>query len=114
MDARKGRVLYVGKADYQTARQRLYGTHKDEIYWFCERRLGVDVEEDLDVIHGLLWPEDGRRRSSQLLADVESLLIRRLQPPCNISCTRSRYMRPGLPLKCLGDWPHRRTGFHDL
>src|SRR5438045_7296728 len=71
-DARRGRILYIGKADFQTVRQRLHGTHKDEIYWYCERRLGVDVSEDLDVVHGQLWPEDGRRRSGELLADVES------------------------------------------
>ena len=110
-DARTKRILYLGKADYQSVRQRLHGQHKDEIFYYCERRLGV---EELDCLHGQLWPEEGRRRSSQLLADVESLLIMRLQPPCNVACTQSRYMRLGLRVKCVGDWPHRRTGFHDV
>jgi hypothetical protein len=61
-----------------------------------------------------LWPEEGRRRSSQLLADVESLLIMRLQPACNVACTRSRYMRWGLRVNCSGDWPERRTCFRDI
>jgi hypothetical protein len=105
------RIVYIGKADYQTVGQRLHGAHKYAIYEFCERELEID---ELDVLHGQLWPEQGRRRSSQLLADVESLLIMRLQPPCNVACTRSRYMRPGLRVRCSGAWPHRRTGFHDI
>ncbi len=104
-------IVYLGKADYQTVGQRLHGTHKRQIYDFCERDLGIN---ELDVLHGELIPEQGRRISSRLLADVESLLIMRLQPPCNVVCTRSRYMRPGLRVKCTGVWPDRRTGFHDV
>jgi hypothetical protein len=104
------RIVYIGKADCQTVGQRLHGTHKNAIYDFCERELEID---ELDVLHGQLWPEEGRRRSSQLLADVESLLIMRLQPPCNVACTRSRYMRPHLRVRCNGAWPHRRREFHD-
>ena len=45
-----------------------------------------DVEpEVLKVIQGALLLEEGRRRSSELVADVESLLIIRLQPPGNIA-----------------------------
>jgi hypothetical protein len=105
------RIVYIGKADYQTVGQRLHGKHKNEIYDFCVRELRID---ELDVLHGQLWPEQGRHRSSQLLADVESLLIMRLQPPCNVACTRSRYMRRGLRVRCTGAWPHRRTGFQDI
>jgi hypothetical protein len=111
VDGTRDRILYIGKADYQTVRQRLHGVHKDEIFAFCDNRLGV---EQLEVLHGQLWPEESHRRSSQLLADVESLLIMRLQPPCNVASTRSRYRRRGLRVKCFGDWPHRRTGFHDV
>ncbi len=65
------------------------------------------------MIQGELELEEDRRLSSQLLADVESLLVMRLQPPGNISSTRSRIYRPGMRVKCAGDWPHRRNAFHD-
>jgi hypothetical protein len=104
------RILYIGKADYQTVRQRLYGSHKNEIFDFFWRKYGI---EKVNVIQGELMLEEGRRRSTELLADVESLLIVRLQPPANIAYTRSRTYRPGLRVRCIGDWPHRRTGFHD-
>lgn len=109
-DSNTGRILYLGKADYQTVTQRLYGRHKEGIFTFCHDGLGV---KDLGVLHGGLLIEEGRRRSSHLLSDVESLLIMRLKPPGNIACTRSRIRRPGLRVRCFGDWPHRRASFYD-
>lgn len=103
-------LLYIGKSDMQTVRQRLHGDHKADLFDFFWERYGVD---DVRVLQGNLVLEDGRRRSSQLLADIESLLIIRLQPPGNVASTRSRAYRPGLRVKCSGDWPFRRAGFHD-
>ncbi len=103
-------LLYIGKADYQTVRQRLYGDHKAELFDSLWERYGID---EVRVLQGDLVLEDGRRRSSELLADVESLLIIRLQPPGNVASTRSRAYRPGLRVQCTGDWPFGRTGFHD-
>jgi len=104
------RILYVGKADQQTVRQRLNGEHKSELFDFFADAFHLD---DVAVIQGELLPEEGRRRSAQLLSDVESLLIMRLQPPGNIAYSHSRPYRPGLRVRCIGDWPHRRTRFHD-
>ncbi len=103
-------LLYIGKADYQTVRQRLHGDHKADLFDFFWDRYGI---EDVRVLQGDLLLEDGRRRSSELLADVETLLIMKLQPPGNVASTRSRICRPGLRLKCTSDWPFKRTGFHD-
>ena len=103
-------LLYIGKADMQTVRQRLRGDHKAELFDFFWKRYGID---EVRVLQGDIVLEDGRRRSSDLLADVESLLIMRLQPPGNVASTRSRTYRPGLRVKCSGDWPFERTGFHD-
>lgn len=110
LDPQTDRILYIGKADYQTVRQRLHGEHKSELFDFFSHAFGLD---EVAVIQGEMLPEEGRRRSTQLLSQVESLLIVRLQPPGNIAYTRSRPYRPGLRVKCIGDWPHRRTGFHD-
>jgi hypothetical protein len=103
-------LLYVGKADYSTVRQRLHGDHKADLFDDIQRRYGID---DVRVLHGELHLEEGRRRSSELLADVESLLIMRLQPFGNIQSRRSRITRPGLRVHCVGDWPFKRFRFHD-
>jgi hypothetical protein len=103
-------LLYIGKADLQTVRQRLHGDHKDALFDFFWERYGID---EVRVLQGDLVLEDGRHRSAQLLADVETLLIIRLQPPGNVANTRSRTFRPGLRVRCTGEWPFRRAGFHD-
>lgn len=103
-------LLYIGKADVQTVRERLHGDHKDDLFDFFWDRYGI---EEVRVLQGDLVLDDGRRRSSELLADVESLLIIRLQPPGNVANTRTRIYRPGLRVRCTGDWPFKRAGFHD-
>ena len=103
-------LLYVGKADFSSTRRRLHGAHKDDLFRFFRKRYGID---DVRVLHGELILEPGRRRSSELLADTESLLIMRLQPPGNIASTKSRIQRPGLRVLCSGDWPFKRRGFRD-
>ncbi len=103
-------LLYIGKSDLQTVQQRLHGDHKDELFDFFWERYGI---EDVRVLQGDLVLEHGRHRSAQLLGDVETLLIIRLQPPGNVANTRSRTYRPGLRVRCTGDWPFRRAAFQD-
>jgi len=103
-------LLYIGKADYQTLRQRTHGDHKAELFGYLCKCYAIDY---FRILQGDLILEEGRRRSSGLLSVVESLLIARLQPPGNIACTRSRQYRPGLRVHCTGDWPIRRARFHD-
>jgi hypothetical protein len=109
---RQVRLLYIGKADYSTIRSRWYGEHKDELFEDIWDAYGIG-DDEVRVLHGEFELEEGYRRSSELLADVESLLIKRLQPFGNISATRSRIARPGLRVYCEGDWPLRRSHFHD-
>ena len=106
------RLLYLGKADLQSVQRRLYGSHKDAVFDEIWDLYALEPHE-LEVLQGELMLEEGRRRSSQLLSDVESLLIIRLKPRCNIASTRSRIYRPGLRVDCVGDWPHRRWRFRD-
>ena len=103
-------LLYIGKADYSTIRRRLHGDHKSSLFRDLDRQYGVD---GVRVLHAGLVLEGGRRLSSELLADVESLLIIRLQPFGNIQSTRSRVLRPGLRVECTGDWPFKRKRFED-
>ena len=103
-------MLSIGKADYSTIRQRLHGDHKSILFRDLDRQYGVD---QVRVLHAGLALGGGRRLSSELLADVESLLIIRLQPFGNIQSTRSRVSRPGLRVECAGDWPFKRKRFQD-
>ena len=53
------------------------------------------------------------RFSPELLADMESLLIRSIAPWGNIQCRNSRICRPDLTVRCMGDWPRPKKLFHD-
>ncbi len=106
-----GEILYIGKAWGVSVRARWTRTAKAS-FW-------DDLEEQRGIYkHGVLFGEltTMTRLSSQLLADIESLLIAAEQPWGNIQCRRSRIERPGLVVKCIGAWPGRATmymdGFH--
>jgi len=107
---KSGKILYLGKADYCTVRERTKGSHKTAIFNAMIENEGVNV---LHPIVGVLSLEVGTRFSSQLLSDVESLLIIELQPPYNKQSTRSRISRPGIEVKCTGTWPVRRKRCRD-
>jgi hypothetical protein len=62
---------------------------------------------------GELGLGEGQRLTKQLLEDVESLLIYRLQPWGNIRSSISRISRPGMIVRCRGSWPHPRRSFED-
>ena len=103
-------LIYIGKSDRQTVRQRLHGDHKAALFEFFWDKYGID---QVRVLQSDLVLEEGRRRSSDLRGLVESLLIMRLQPPGNIAYRASRPYRPGVGVKCTGDWPFKRSGFYD-
>src|SRR6266568_8792055 len=103
-------LLYIGKSDRQTVRQRLHGDHKAALFEFSWDKYGID---QVRLLQSDLVLEEGRRRSSEVLSDVETLLIMRLQPPGNVASTRSRLYRPGLRVTCTGDWPFKRARFRD-
>lgn len=102
------RVLYVGKADYRSVRQRFSCPSKDSVWDYLQRTFGLN---EVDVRVGELLTD--ARLTVELLADTETLLIRRLLPCCNVQCTRTRISRPGLRVTCSGDWPESRSTFLD-
>jgi hypothetical protein len=106
---RSRRPLYIGKADRLTVRQRMEGRHKDDVFVFFSE-LGL---ETFSIIVGVPLLPEGRRLSSALLTDVESLLIYTLRPPGNIQCLESRISRPGMLVTCRGKWPVRKRRFLD-
>ncbi|GAB2199491.1 GIY-YIG nuclease family protein [Sessilibacter sp. MAH4] len=103
-------ILYVGKADFSSVYKRLKGRHKDEIFNYLRSEFQIS---EMGLLVGQLILEEGRRFSSTLLSDVESLLIHELNPPANIQSTSSRISRPGLIVTCLGEWPLKDNQFED-
>lgn len=103
-------ILYIGKADYCSVGERLFGEHKEAI--FDEMSDDLEIRE-LHAIVGILYLPENRRFSSELLSDVESLLIFEVQPPYNIQSRKSRVCRPGLTVQCGGHWPHVQRSFTD-
>ena len=111
VDCASSEILYIGKADLQTVRARLRGRHKQDVFDFCSSDLGV---RRFDFLHGDVIVEEGSRRSSELLHDLEGLLIKRLRPRANIASTKSRSAwRPRMRVECTGAWPDRRRSFRD-
>ena len=103
-----GDILYVGMAWHRTVRQRFTDRDKQALFNFFSEEFGL---ADVDVRVGEVRM-DGRL-TRQLLSDVESLLIKRLQPAGNIMCRASRISRRGMRLECLNEWPHQRARFVD-
>lgn len=103
-------LLYIGKSDFSTVGHRLQCKHKDQLFRDIRREYKIDK---IRALQGELLLEKGRRRSSELLADIESLLIAYLRPYGNISSTQSRISRLGLCVTCRGDWPFKHKVFYD-
>ncbi len=96
-------ILYIGKADRCSFRERLGGSHKKAMF---TSYLGTQPQRNINVLVGNVVLDEGNRLSRHLLSDIESLLIYRLKPPLNTHYLFSRtYSRPGMILTCGGEWP---------
>ncbi len=104
------RVLYIGKTNDLTVRQRFVSNFKRKFHDLYARLEILKV----DVIAAEIELAVSARLTRQWLDDLESLLIFRLQPPLNDSKRKSRVAaRPGTVVACIGDWPEARARFVD-
>src|SRR6266850_5349345 len=99
----RDQLLYIGKADYCTVRQRMRGDHKEQLFFDLSHEYRYPVHVLPRVLHGYVQMLNGQRFSSALLHDLETLLIKRLKPWGNNQ--RGRTWRPSLQVECVGDWP---------
>lgn len=104
-------ILYIGKVDGTTVRQRWQRSAKPAFWGYIENDLGVNEHI---VLVGLITLEKGRHLTSQLIADIESLLIYKLGITGNIQSRKSRISRPGMIVTCSGSWPSKRRQFTDM
>jgi len=103
-------ILYIGKADGCSVRERLSGKHKEDVFKYLEKEIGLN---EYCLCVGDLYLPPGRNFSSRLLEDTESLLIYTLEPRANVQSINSRISRSGMELICTGDWPLRKKHFID-
>lgn len=103
-------ILYIGKADRCTVRERLFGAHKEGIFDKMINDLGIT---ELHAIIGVLCIPKERKYSGELLSDIESMLIMNVQPEYNTQSRKSRMSRQGLSVLCIGDWPYEQKCFID-
>ena len=105
---RADEILYIGKADGgSSVRRRWDAADKDEFWDDLEGQRGIFERR---AIASEFWLSPGARLTSQLVCDVESLLISEIKPWGNIACRGDRIRRPGLVVRCRGQaWPGRRV-----
>lgn len=104
-------IVYIGKADGKTVRERFDAPDKDALFDFLENDHKI---ADIGICVGDILVKSDIRLTRQLLSDIESLLIKRVQPIGNIMARRSRISRPGMEVICFGGWPFSRSRFRDV
>jgi hypothetical protein len=110
----ESKILYIGKVFGETSSIRKRRSAADKnLHWdFCRDTLGLD-RAAIPVLVGDL--ETDRRLTRELMGDIESLLIKRLQPILNVQSTKSRTARPRMTVRCTGSWPHaKKFSFRDI
>lgn len=104
-------ILYIGKVDGTTIRQRWRRSGKKNFWNDLEQQRGIHKHM---VFVGEIELPVSARLTRELLADIESLLIKRLTPWGNIQSRLTRISRPGLRVYCRGDWPLNKSQFADI
>ena len=105
----KREIYYLGKCDRTTVRGRACYSAKPSA-WDCINQQSKTHQLIVAEI------EVEQRLTRQLLADIESLLICKIQPCCNVQNvgSRGRYSRPSMRVECRGRaWPLARKVFRD-
>lgn len=106
----KHEILYIGKAWGVTVRGRWIRAAKEHFWDDLENKREIFKHR---VFYGEILLNYRGRLSSELLADVESLLISHEHPWGNIQSRNSRICRPGLVVECVGQWAGRRSIYLD-
>jgi len=104
-------IIYIGKAFGQTVRGRFRYSSKEGLWEDLERERGI---RKVIVLVGEVFLPPGRRLTDELISDIESLLIKRIQPYGNIQSRNSRISRPGLRVLCVGKWPFGQREYRDI
>jgi phage gp29-like protein len=105
-------ILFIGSAFTRTVRERFDAQEKDDLFEYFDAIHRLNPAE-LKIAVGEVWLDEGQHLTRELLTDVESVLVKRVQPPGNIPRKVKKISRPGVIVKCTGEWPHERKIFVD-
>lgn len=101
-------ILYIGKADGAASTVRRRWNADDKAGFWRELERKRDIHKHAVVVGGVDVGLGGRL-TRQLLADLESLLIKWERPWGNIQGRKERNCsRPGMEVRCSGTWPGRK------
>jgi len=110
IDILRDKIVYIGKADFCSVKERLNGKDKKGLYDYLKKN---DIPK-IRTIVGNIYLESDKKLSRELLIDIESLLVKRINPIGNIQSTKTRISRPGMRVFCEGFWPLVKNAFYDI
>lgn len=103
-------ILYIGKSWGVSVKARWGRTAKERFWDDLERNR--KIKSHFALLGSVSLTYRGRL-TSELLSDIESLLIQGEQPWGNIQSKQSRIPRPGLVVECSGSWPGQARFYKD-
>ena len=103
-------ILYIGKAWGTSVRNRWSWSGKKEFWEDLRNQRGITHHTPLV---GEVHLPRTCRLTRELLYDMESLLINQEKPWGNIQSRKTRIRRPGMEVKCVGEWPGKRSKYKD-
>ena len=105
-------ILFIGSVFTRTVKERFDAPDKEELFEYFGAIHRLNPSE-VRIAVGEVWLDEGKRLTPQLLADVERVLVKRVQPPGNIQSNLKKISRHGVIVKCTGEWPYKRSMFVD-
>lgn len=105
----EGEPIYIGQAYACSVRERLRTAEKEDLWGYVKK---LKVTRYALAVGNIIIPR-GQNISKELVNDIESLLIYHTLPCGNIMCKDTRISRPGMRIRCRGDWPLPQNIFED-
>lgn len=106
------RLIYIGKAEASTVRQRLLARDKAKLRQEVYAEIGGNLRRT-KVLVGRPKGSSALRATKMVLRDLEGLFIRELKPKRN-ETVPVNVRRPGIRVRCTGAWPFEQSVFHNV
>lgn len=106
---KEGEPIYIGQAYECSVRERFLTAGKAALWGYMKK---LKVMRHAIAVGNIIIPR-GQNISKELVNDIESLLIYHTLPCGNIMSKDTRISRPGMKIRCGGDWPLPQKTFED-
>lgn len=104
-------ILYLGKAYKCSVIERWHRAAKKGFWNELETQRGI--KKHVVMVGDIFLPE-GSNLTDPLISDIESLLIKRINPWGNLKSVKKRISRPGLRVECKGSWHGWKREYRDI